>query len=379
MIRHDEQCSARAPGTAPERRRRTRRLVPAAEHHHHDGGHMGTRSTSDRPSMRQVAETAGVSHMTVSRVLNGHPSIKESTRDKVLLAVEQLGYHRNIAARALALQRTLRIGAVVETETEFGPASALRAIHRAARRRGYSVSSVALDEDDSVDAGQAFEQLVSLGIDALCLVTPRSASVAAVRSISPEMPVLVTKPDREDELLRVCVDQQLGVTMAVDHLAALGHRDVLHVSGPLDWLDARARERAFRARTRSWGMRERPIVAGDWSADFGYDFAVGLQRRPDYTAIVAANDQVALGIVHGLHDRGISVPDELSIIGFDDAPFSRHSIPPLTTVRQPFETLGRAVVDVLLAAVERRPIPQRTKIPPELIVRLSTAKARETP
>src|SRR5690625_6191352 len=119
--------------------------------------------------------------------------------------------------------------------------------------------------------------------------------------------------------------------MAVDHLAALGHRDVLHVSGPMDWLDARARERAFRARTRSWGMRERPIVAGDWSADFGYDFAVGLQRRPDYTAIVAANDQVALGIVHGLHDRGISVPDELSIIGFDDAPFSRHSIPPLTT------------------------------------------------
>ena len=121
------------------------------------------------------------------------------------------------------------------------------------------------------------------------------------------------------------------------------------------------------------------MIAGDWSADFGYDFAVSLERLPEYTAIVAANDQVALGIVHGLHDRGISVPDELSIIGFDDAPFSRHSIPPLTTVRQPFETLGRAVVDVLLAAVERRPIPQRTKIPPELIVRLSTAKARETP
>ena len=167
--------------------------------------------------------------------------------------------------------------------------------------------------------------------------------------------------------------------MAVDHLAALGHRDILHVSGPMDWLDARARERAFRARTRSWGMPERPIVAGDWSADFGYDFAVGLQRRPDYTAIFAANDQVALGIIHGLHDRGISVPEELSIVGFDDAPFSRHSIPPLTTVRQPFDALGAAVVEVLLAAMEGRPLPQRTKIPPELIVRLSTAKARPVP
>lgn len=340
---------------------------------------MTARSASERPNIRQVAETAGVSHMTVSRVLNGHANIKESTREKVLAAVEELGYRPNIAARALATQKTLRIGAIVETEAEFGPASALRAIHRAARHRGYSVSSIALDEDDSVDAGQAFWQLTSLGIDALCLVTPRSSSVAALRALAPEMPVLVVKPEREEELLRVCVDQQLGVTMAVDHLAALGHRDILHVSGPMDWLDARARERAFRARTRSWGMPERPIVAGDWSADFGYDFAVGLQRRPDYTAIFAANDQVALGIVHGLHDRGISVPGELSIVGFDDAPFSRHSIPPLTTVRQPFEMLGAAVVDVLLAAIEGRPLPQRTKIPPELIVRLSTAKARETP
>ncbi|QNN82577.1 LacI family DNA-binding transcriptional regulator [Brachybacterium sp. Z12] len=340
---------------------------------------MATRSASERPNIRQVAEIAGVSHMTVSRVLNGHTNIKESTREKVLVAVDELGYRPNIAARALATQKTLRIGAIVETETEFGPASALRAIHRAARQRGYSVSSIALDEDDSTDAGRAFEQLAGLGIDALCLVTPRSASLAALRAISPDMPVLVVKPEREAELLRVCVDQQLGVTMAVDHLAALGHRDILHVSGPMDWLDARARERAFRARTRSWGMPERPIVAGDWSADFGYDFAVGLQRLPDYTAIFAANDQVALGIVHGLHDRGIRVPEDLSIVGFDDAPFSRHSIPPLTTVRQPFDALGVAVVEVLLAAIQGQPIPQRTKIPPELVVRLSTAKVRQGP
>src|SRR5699024_4568683 len=109
MIRHDEQCSARAPGTAAAPRRRTPRLVPPAEHTQPDALHMGTRSTTDRPSMRQITETAGVSHLTVSRLLNGHPSIKEITRDNVLLAVEHLGYPRNIAARALALPRTLRI------------------------------------------------------------------------------------------------------------------------------------------------------------------------------------------------------------------------------------------------------------------------------
>src|SRR5699024_11620250 len=107
--------------------------------------------------------------------------------------------------------------------------------------------------------------------------------------------------------------------------------------------------------------------------------AVGLERLPEYTAIVAANDEVALGIVHGLHDRGLRVPDDLSVAGFDDAPFSRHSIPPLTTVRQPFETPGGTVVDVLLAAIEGLEIPRRTKIPPEPIVSPSTAKARTTP
>ena len=207
----------------------------------------------------------------------------------------------------------------------------------------------------------------------------RDLGRAAVRAASLDGPVRVVKPEREPELLRVCVDQQLGMTMAVDHLAALGHRDVLYVSGPMDWLDARARERAFRARAQSCGLRARPIVAVDWSADFGYDFAIGLERVPEYTAIVAANDEVALGIVHGLHDRGLRVPDDLSVVGFDDAPFSRHSIPPLTTVRQPFEALGGAVVDVLLAAVEGLEIPRRTKIPPELVVRLSTAKARTAP
>src|SRR5699024_12388073 len=103
---------------------------------------------------------------------------------------------------------------------------------------------------------------------------PSSACVAAARAAPRDVPVRGVKPEREAQLLRVCVGQQLGVTMTVDHLAALGHRDVLYVSGPMDWLDARARERAFRARARSWGMRERPMVAGDWSADFGYDFAV---------------------------------------------------------------------------------------------------------
>src|SRR5690606_8116907 len=193
------------------------------------------------------------------------------------------------------------------------------------------------------------------------------------------VPMLVVKADVDPTFLTVSIDQHQGTTLLVDHLVSLGHRDILHISGPLDWLDARARERAFHTRARSWGIRERPIVVGDWSADFAYDFARGLNRLPDYTAIFAANDDTAIGLIHGLHERGFDVPGDISVAGFDDVPLARHFLPPLTTVRQDFRALGGAVVEMLRAAIERREIPQLTRIPTEIVVRESTAAPRERP
>jgi len=336
-----------------------------------------TANTSpDKPNIRQVASIAGVSHMTVSRVLNGYPNIKDATRRRVLEVIEELNYRPNLAARALATQRTKRIGVMVESAVEYGPSSTLRAVEFAARESGYSVTSVALRDDDEMSPQDAVDHLTGQGVDAICVIAPRSSSVAALRKITIGVPVLVIKADSDPNFLTVSVDQQFGTTLAVDHLAALGHRDILHVAGPLDWLDARARERAFHARAKSWGMRERPIVVGDWTADFAYDFADSITHLPEYTAIFAANDEMALGIVHGLTDRGFRVPEDLSIVGFDDLPLSRHFLPPLTTVRQDFRALGIKAVDVLRAAVEGHEIPQRTKIPVELIVRDSTAAPR---
>lgn len=332
-------------------------------------------SAGPEPSIKQVASVAGVSHMTVSRVLNDYPGIKPSTRQRVLDVVEQLGYRPNLAARALVTQRTKRIGVLVESAVEFGPSSTVRSIETAAREAGYSVTSVAIRDDD-ITPQDAVGHLTAQGVDALCVVAPRSSSVAALRKISISIPVLVVKSDKDPTFLTVSVDQQHGATLVVDHLAALGHRDILHIAGPLDWLDARGRERAFHARTKSWGMRERPIVIGDWTADFGYDFARTITSPPGYTAIFAANDEMALGVIHGLHDNGIDVPGDLSIVGFDDLPTARHFLPPLTTVRQDFDALGAKAMDVLRAALEKREIPQRSKISTELIVRESTAAPR---
>ncbi|WP_456286197.1 LacI family DNA-binding transcriptional regulator [Microbacterium sp. JZ70] len=334
-------------------------------------------TSADKPNIRQVAQLAGVSHMTVSRVLNDYPYIKEATRRRVLEVIEELDYRPNMAARALATQRSQRIGVLVESAVEFGPTSTLRAVESAARLAGYSVSAIALRGGDEITPQEAVDNLTTQGIDALCVVAPRSSSIAALRKISIGVPVLVVKPDKDPAFLTVSVDQQEGTTLAVDHLVSLGHRDILHLAGPLDWLDARARERAFHARAKAWGIRERPIVVGDWTADFAYDFARGIRELPDYTAIFAGNDDMAVGLIHGLADRGFSVPDDLSVVGFDDVPLSAHVLPPLTTIRQNFHALGVSAVDMLRAAIEKREIPRVTRIPAELLVRSSTAAPRE--
>ncbi|MGV2903265.1 LacI family DNA-binding transcriptional regulator [Microbacterium sp. AGC62] len=332
---------------------------------------------SDKPNIRQVATIAGVSHMTVSRVLNDHPNIKPDTRRRVLEAIEELDYRPNLVARALATQRTQRIGVIVESAVAYGPTSILRAVEMSSRAAGYSVTPIALHEGDTLTPQEAVDHLVTQGVDALCVIAPRSSSVAALRRIAINVPMLVVKADADPTFLTVSIDQHAGTTLVVDHLVALGHRDILHISGPLDWLDARARERAFHSRAKSWGIRERPIVVGDWSADFAYDFARGLQRLPDYTAVFAANDDMAIGLIHGLHDKGFDVPNDISVVGFDDVPLARHFVPPLTTVRQDFGALGIAVVEMLRAAIEGREIPALTRIPTELVPRASSAAPRE--
>ncbi len=332
---------------------------------------------SEKMNIRQVAAVAGVSHMTVSRVLNNHPNIKESTRRKVLDVIEQLNYRPNLAARALATQRTQRFGVLIEDSHEYGPLQTLRSFEDAARESGYSVTTAPLG-GSSMSPLDAVDHLVAQGVDGICVLAPRSSSLTALRKAQFSAPVLMIKASSDPTFLTVSADQQMGAELAVDHLAQLGHKDILHVAGPLDWLDARTRERAFAARVKQWGLVERPIVVGDWSADFSYDFVMSMRRAPEYTAIFAANDSLALGLLHGFHDRGFSVPHDISVVGFDDMAGAAHFIPPLTTVRQDFGAVARKAVDVLKAAAEGSDIPQRSKIGVELVVRGSTSVPRDS-
>lgn len=335
---------------------------------------MSATTGGRKPNIREVATLAGVSHMTVSRVLNDHPSIAPATRERVLEVMQQLNYRPNSAARALATRKTNRIGVVVDSVGEYGPANTLRAIEDAAHDRGYTVSSIAMSSDRTLTPHDALVSLMAIGIDALCLITPRTSSIDLLREVSTGIPTLVVKAEPEDDFFTVSVNQSRGSELAARHLIDLGHRDMVHLAGPLDWLDARGREREWHAQLAAADLPARPAAVGDWTADSGYDF--GRTAELDFTAVFAANDQVALGLLHAFHERGIRVPEDVSIVGFDDMPESRHFLPPLTTVRQDFRALGLTSVTTLLAELEGDDVPRRTLLEPQLVVRASTAPPR---
>lgn len=328
-----------------------------------------------RPSIYDVANEAGVSHMTVSRVLNGHPNIRASTRERVLRAIDEMNYTRSSIARALATNRTMRIGVLVDAPVEYGPNSTLRAFERAAREVGYAVSSFSTADDAELSIDDGVVDLVTQGVDGLCVVAPRSSSLDLLHRQSTGLPTLAVTAASEHDMLTAAVDQHLGAELAVRHLLELGHRRILHVAGPLDWLDARAREQTWRRVMHEAGAPVLEPIIGDWSSDSGFTAALTSPLIDEATAIFAANDQMALGLLHGLAKRGLRVPEDVSVVGFDDLPDARHFMPPLTTVRQDFEALGALSMSMLLRAIEGDRAITSEHIVPTLLVRESTAPA----
>ncbi|GAA3596011.1 LacI family DNA-binding transcriptional regulator [Agrococcus terreus] len=326
-----------------------------------------------RASIRDVAQAAQVSAMTVSRVLNGHPSIRPATRERVLQAMARLDYTPNRAARALATRRSDRIGVIVDSAVEYGPASTLRGIEEAAHAAGYAVAAVSIGGARASDATAAVDHALAQGVDALLLIAPRASSIGLLRAAHRGVPAVVLSSHAEDDFPTAGVDQAAGARLAVEHLLALGHRRIVHAAGPDDWLDATARTEAYRAAMAAAGLEPEVAQLDAWTADAGYAFAAGAEL--DRGAVFAANDQIALGILHGLGERGVRVPEDVSIVGFDDIPESRHFTPPLTTVRQDFAELGERAVAAVVAALRGDGATSVAPIAPTLVVRASTAGA----
>ena len=325
------------------------------------------------PVMADVARRAGVSQMTVSRVLNNHPGVRPATRAKVLAAVADLDYRPNTAARALVTGRTRVLGVVSVNTALFGPASMLVAIERAAREAGYFVSIVSLSSPDRRALGDAIAHLGSQAAEGIIVIAPYAVTTAALRHLPDNLPIVAVEGGKAP-VPTVVVDQYLGARRATRYLLSLGHPTVVHIAGPEDWHEARERERGWRETLATEGREAPPVVRGDWSPQSGYEAALSLAPMPESSALFVGNDQMAVGVLRALHEAGVMVPDQVSVVGFDDVPEAAYFSPPLTTIRQNFAEVGRRSLGLLLQQVEGSPRPRtRVVIPPDLVVRDSTA------
>lgn len=325
------------------------------------------------PSMHDVAERAGVSHQTVSRVLNGFEGVRPATKARVLEAIEALGYRRNFAARSLAIGRSQAIGVLVPDTPNFGPTSSLYAVERAARIRGYQ-PLVTVTPEDRESVQEALDFLFDHAIEALVLMAPRRVVLDVIDCHGSEVPVAYLLTGAERAPWSVCVDQGEGMRLAMRHLIDAGHERIQHLAGPDDSTEAVLRAEAFQAEIVAAGLPELPIVHGIWSPEAGYQAAS--QLDPSATAIMCANDHMAIGVIHYLAERGISVPADVSVVGFDDVPEAAHVVPPLTTVRQDFRRVGELAVEVLVAALTGSEAPDTSPLAPVLVTRDSVAPPR---
>jgi DNA-binding LacI/PurR family transcriptional regulator len=324
-----------------------------------------------------VAQLAGVSNQTVSRVLNEHPNVHPDTRERVLDAIRQLNYRPNLMARGLVRQRSHMIGVVSFDTVLFGPASTLLGIGRAARDEGYGVTIVTPESADRSSIADAMATITGQAVAGVIIVFPsRTASTTALLSLREGLPAVAVEA-ADDLVAGVHIDQAAGARMAVEHLLYLGHETVWHVSGPRDRLDAQARVDGWRATLEAAGHAVPPVIVGDWGPESGYQAGLELAERPGVTAVFAANDHMALGLLRAFHERGIRVPEDISVIGFDDIPEAGYLIPPLTTVRPDHEEVGRRAVASLLRLVDEQEEPgeaaPREWVVPTLTRRNSTA------
>jgi DNA-binding LacI/PurR family transcriptional regulator len=323
------------------------------------------------PSIRDVARLAGVSHQTVSRVLNDHPSIRPSTRERVQQVIAELQYRPNRAARALASSRSRTFGILSSSSTQYGPASSIAAIEAAAREAGYWVSTANIDAADPESIVGGISHLTAQSVEGIVVIAPQTRVFDALAELEIDVPY-VTLQSTDDAEHTLSVDQIAGARMATGHLIDLGHRAIYHLAGPQDWIEAEARMRGF---LEEMGARDVPTTApilGDWTAEFGYYAGRELLRVRDFTAIFSSNDQMALGLMHAIRDEGLDVPRDVSVIGFDDIPEAAHFWPPLTTIRQDFVELGRRCVALLLGRADPEAPDYVGTISPELVVRSST-------
>jgi len=320
-----------------------------------------------RVSMGDVAAAAGVSAQTVSRVVNDSPRVDPATRERVEDAMTRLGYQVNRAARTLRTGRSHTVGVVVATLATVGNSRMLEAVASSAATRGLGLTVVTVGHGD--DVADAFARLTEQGVDGAVVLNEATAIARGADAPRGLRLVAVDSPSPA-HFPTVQSDHAGGAAVATGHLLGRGHAAVWHLAGPDLSFAAGERLRGWQETLASAGIRPPEPVRGDWTAASGYAAGRALAAKPEVTAVFAANDQMALGLIRAFAEAGRPVGEDVHVVGFDDVADAADFLPPLTTVRQDFDALGEAAVSALVAAIAGA-APAHAVIPTTLVRRAS--------
>jgi DNA-binding LacI/PurR family transcriptional regulator len=319
--------------------------------------------------IRDVARRAGVSHMTVSRVINGHPHVKEATRQQVLAVIREMEYRPSRLARELSLGASRTVTVLTANPTLHGPAALLQGVEEAARAAGFSVGVCVLDSADPAAVAQSVDRVCDPSTGGVIVIAYDLAGVRALRVLPTGVRVVAALEATDARAGRrypsVMLDDRSAAAAATRHLLSLGHRTVHYVAAPSS-TRASPRTQGWRAALRAAGADVPRVVTAGWSPASGYRRGRPLAANRDVTAVLCGNDDLAFGVIHAMREAGRPVPDEVSVVGFDDIPQAAFYAPPLTTVRLDFVGLGRDCFRLI-----RDTGAPATAAPPELVIRAS--------
>jgi DNA-binding LacI/PurR family transcriptional regulator len=334
-----------------------------------------------RPTIRDVAVRAGVSHQTVSRVINRREEVSPETRRRVRTAIRELQYVPSPLARGLMGSRTHTLGMVTADVTDQFFAKAVAGAELETRRRGYYLIVASVEGEAEDDELAYLRLMLERRVEGLIVARPQvPLTLEQLPAAVERVPLVSIGSPEVPGFMAVDVDNRAGGFEATSRLVSHGHRMIATITGPSDWPSARERLDGYRRALRAVDAYDERLVeaASDWGPESGQAALRSLlSRAAGFTAVFAHSDLLALGAIRELRSRGLSVPHDMSVVGYDDIPVASFVDPPLTTVRQPIESMGRAAVTMLVNQIDRTAFTAEELLyEPELVVRGSTAPAR---
>ena len=326
------------------------------------------------PVLQDVAEIAGVSVSTVSRVLTGRTPVSPKLREKVMVAVNELGYRPNAAAQTLVSGRRSTIAVIARNTLRYGYAATLQGIEESARAAGYVITIAVVESEDEAEIAQAVNHVLTQALAGVIVIEFDVVGVRTLEALPANLPVVaaagaVRRPgDRPHAFL----DDYEGGRLATEYLLSLGHRTVHHVAIPAT-RSRSGRSWAWRKTLEAAGVDVPPIVQAGYHPTSGYEAGLSMLNDPSITAVLCGNDELAIGVARAFQEAGRRIPADVSVVGFDDQPFAQMWMPALTTVGQDFVDLGRRAFGLLDQWMSTGERPRDSVGKPELIVRESAA------